>query len=129
MTHVRLPVVVLLLTVMLAAGCGYVLQGAPRLVSPPNGSTRPCFTDPAGGWIFTWTAVPNAITYVFQIYDNVSGVLEWQNVVSGEPPDTTVQLPGSAALCGRVFRWRVGATFTGNTAPTWSEFWPVTTLP
>jgi hypothetical protein len=129
MTHLRLPVAALLLTVMLTAGCGLVLQGAPRLVSPPNGSTRPCFTDPAGGWIFTWTAVPNAITYVFQIYDNVSGVLEFQHVLAGAPPDTTATLPGDPTRCDRVFRWRVGATFTGNTAPAWSEFWIVTTLP
>ncbi len=124
MIHLRLPAV-LLLAVILVAGCGFVISGAPQLVSPPNGSTQPCFTDPAGGWIFVWTAVPNAVQYIFQLVVDATGVVAFQAVLTGEPPATSITVPGSSALCGETYRWRVGATFANRAAPAWSGYWTV----
>lgn len=107
-----------------------MLQGAPRLVAPPNGSSRPCITDPTAGWIFQWAPVPNALTYLLQIMDNVSpSIVIFQASITGDPPDTTVTVAGGSLVCGTTYRWRVGATFSGQSAPAWSETWTFTVLP
>jgi hypothetical protein len=128
--RLSLAAAVLIVAVTITAGCGLVLQGAPRLVAPPNGSSRPCITDPTAGWIFQWSSVPNAINYLLQILDNVNpNIVVFQVAISGDPPATTTTIGGGTLVCGVTYRWRVGATFNGQSAPAWSDTWTVIILP
>ncbi len=119
----RFGLYILLLMLPLAvSGCGWTIGGAPLLASPPNGSTQGC-----SGTVYTfvWGAVPNATTYVLEVYNNATGVMAASITASSTNADVTAAL----LACGGVaYRWRVGAVFAGtsNPTPAFSGFWTFT---
>lgn len=123
-----------LLLVLLVAGCGYTIGfSAPTLIAPANGSTLGCAvpdTDDSTGYAFTWTAVPNAITYILEIYDAAGTTLVpgAGRTLTGTPPPATTVIPEDSLACGQTYQWRVGVTFA-NTPPGWSGRWTFTITP
>lgn len=122
---------VLLLLVLLVAGCGLTIgYTAPELVAPANGTTIACLasdTDDATGYLFVWRAVPNAITYMLEIYDS-GGTLVAGQTITGTPPVASTVVQETALACGATYQWRVGVTFA-TTPPGWSGRWSFTIAP
>jgi hypothetical protein len=117
---------------LLVAGCGYTIGfTAPELVAPANGTTIACLapdTDDSTGYLFVWRAVPNAITYMLEIYDATGTTLVGAQTITGSPPPANAVHPESALACGASYQWRVGVTFS-NTPPGWSGRWTFTIAP
>lgn len=128
MKAVSLRAALVTLLVVVVAGCGLTLGGAPVLLAPPNGATLGCAVTGAS-YVFTWGAVPNARTYVLHIETNTAPyVIVYNATVSA--PATTLGVPDTDLACGATYRWRVGATFTeSNPTPTWSGYWTFTIVP
>lgn len=123
---------VLLLLVLIVAGCGYTIGfTAPELVAPANGTTIVCLapdTEDATGYSFVWRAVPNAITYALEIYNATTGTLVAGQTITGTPPAANAVVQETALACGTAYQWRVGVTFA-NTPPGWSGRWSFTIAP
>lgn len=103
---------------------------APELVAPENGRTIVCLaadTDDATGYTFTWRAVPNATTYIGEIFNSLgTNIGGW--TIPGNSPHTMWVHPESALGCGATYQWRVGATFA-YAPPAWSGRWSFTIAP
>jgi len=115
------PYILLLILPLAVSGCGWTIGGAPLQASPANASSLAC-----SGTVYTfvWGAVPNAASYVVEVYE-VAAPGRLMASVSG----TTQTASVTAALlaCGGiVYRWRVGAVFTTNPTPAFSGFWTFT---
>jgi len=117
----RFGLYVLLLILPLAvSGCGWTIGGAPIQASPPNGSTLGCS---GTTYTFVWGSVPNASTYVLEVYNNATGI----QAASVTSTSTTAAVTAALLACGGVtFRWRVGAVFATNPTPAFSGYWTFT---